>query len=164
MSLASYIFGIVPTEPDGDYVSATCLENAVWLRVYDGSSYYIQKAGTGSQWIHIAVDSGSQLARAVVKAGGDAFTPFEQSIGLLVGSALQQLTPENLADDNVLYLTAESGCDEIPFENGFEGGLLVYRATDPEEGLPQATKAGEAVDLPGLENDPESEAVVLLKA
>jgi hypothetical protein len=180
MNIATFIFGIVPSMEEGDPISATCLEGAVWLRLYPTSAF-VKKSATEEELsvdreVEVSDESfgdpltclkdlaSEALAESVVGKGGEAFSPFLKLIEKLIGLGCKPPDEKLLRGDAVLYATEEMGCDETPFEAQFEDALLVYRVIDSSDEAPPKAKAGEQVELPGFESDPDSEFVLLLKS
>jgi hypothetical protein len=180
MSIATFIFGFVPPMEEGDPISATCLEGAVWLRLYPTSAF-VQKSATeeelsvdsevevsdesfGDPWTCLKDLTPEALAESVVGKGGEAFSPFLKIIEKLISLGRKPANEKIFRGDTVLYASEEMGCDETPFEAHFEDALLVYRVVDSSDEAPPKAKAGEQVELPSFESDPDGEFVMLLKS
>jgi|GEM_PF-7084103 len=163
MNTISIILGIAPSDLEDDYVSVTCVENSVWFRIFSGNIYFARKFNE-AQWTRIAVSNSKELATAVLKFGGTAFSNYSNAIELIVGSGLEQLNYDFEPDSvKLMYANSDVGCDEFPAEAELEGTLLVYRTTEYDASILPESKLGDKLDLPGFEDDPETESLVVVK-
>ncbi len=161
MNITTFIFGVVPAMEEGDAISATCLKGAVWLRLYPGCAF-LKSFGDG--WLCLENQPAEALAEAVVEKGGEKFVPFGNLIKKTIGLGCESPSDKMLRGSGILYMSDEMGCDETPFDVNFEDALLVYRVIDSSDETPPIVKAGNKVDLPSFESDPDNELVLIAKS